>query len=120
MNTFGRKSIFLDDECSFNLDNKNLKKIGFKDLLPYKLIDKNELKNEYYMASREIWTYKGDKGYVRVKEEVTCKMHKFETTMRISKAALMNDTLIDDNVKYDLALNLMKNVYYSIVFGKTS
>ncbi|WP_242400635.1 hypothetical protein [Borrelia crocidurae] len=62
------------------------------------------------MASYEPWA----------KEEVTCKMHKFETTIPISQAALMDGTLTEDKVKTELEHDLMNNVYYSIVFGKSS
>lgn len=124
------RSIFAEISGSYSGDILQLVKDGLEDLMPYKAISRNELRQGYYIvkkatAEHNVTSTFGDHSNEIGKssmffKEMAYKMHVFDTVQRISLKDLVYGTITEDEVKSNLELGLMKDAYHSIIFGKSS
>ncbi|WP_418906287.1 hypothetical protein QIA27_05355 (plasmid) [Borreliella tanukii] len=122
------RSIFAEASGSYSGDILELASNGLEQLVPYKAINKNDLRQGYYIVRKSkvdhnvtatFGEHSNEIGKSTVFfQEMAYKMHVFETVQRISLKDLMYGTITEDEVKTNLELGLMKDAFHSIVFGK--
>ncbi|WP_215536361.1 hypothetical protein [Borreliella bavariensis] len=122
------RSIFIDSSGSYSGDILELVKNGFEELMPYKVININDLRQGYYIIKKPTVDHNvtatfGDHSNEIGRssiffKEMAYKMHVFDTVQRISLKDLMHGTITEDEVKANLELGLMKDAYHSVIFGK--
>ncbi|ACL33936.1 hypothetical protein CV657_05180 [Borreliella burgdorferi] len=122
------RSIFAEASGSYSGDILQLAKGGLEELMPYKMISRNDLRQGYYIVKKATVDHNvtatfGDHSNEIGKssiffKEMAYKMHVFDTVQRISLKDLMYGTITEDEVKANLELGLMKDAYHSVIFGK--
>ncbi|QMU99656.1 hypothetical protein F0310_04390 (plasmid) [Borrelia sp. A-FGy1] len=122
------RSIFTEASGAYSGDILQLAKDGLEELVPYKIINRSELRQGYYVARKAVLEHNvtasfGDHsneiGRSSISfHEVAYKMHVFDTVQRISLKDLMYGSITEDEVKANLELGLMKDAYHSVIFGK--
>ncbi|WP_215535788.1 hypothetical protein [Borreliella bavariensis] len=122
------RSIFAEASGSYSGDILELAKNGLDALMPYKVINKNDLRQGYYIVRKSkvdhnVTSTFGDHSNEIGKssiffQEMAYKMHVFDTVQRISLKDLMYGTTTEDEVKNNLEVGLMKDAYHSVIFGK--
>ncbi|UGQ16719.1 hypothetical protein [Borrelia sp. RT5S] len=122
------RSIFTEASGAYSGDILQLAKDGLEELVPYKIINRSDLRQGYYVARKAVLEhnvtasfgdYNNEIGRSSVSfQEVAYKMHVFDTVQRIALKDLMYGSVSEDEVKSNLELGLMKDAYHSIIFGK--
>ncbi|WP_418457425.1 hypothetical protein [Borreliella andersonii] len=122
------RSIFVEASGSYSGDILQIAKSELEELVPYKAISRNDLRRGHYIVRKAITDHNvtatsGDHSNEIGKssiffKEMAYKMHVFDTVQRISLKDLMCRTITEDQVKANLELGLMKDAYYSVIFGK--
>ncbi|AFI31904.1 hypothetical protein [Borrelia crocidurae] len=124
------RNILMESSGTYYGDIVKLAKNGLEDLIPYKIISKDDLRDGYYVVRKKssrsnVTTGFGD--YINEigmssnpMQEATYKMHRFDTLQRISQHDLMHGTISEDEVRSHLESNLMENAFDSVVFGRPS
>ncbi|ACJ73214.1 conserved hypothetical protein (plasmid) [Borreliella afzelii ACA-1] len=122
------RSIFVDSSGSYSGDILELVKNGLEELMPYKVINRNDLRQGYYIIKKATVDHNvtatfGDHSNEIGRssiffKEMAYKMHVFDTVQRISLKDLMRGAITEDEVKANLELGLMKDAYHSVIFGK--
>ncbi|WP_024652905.1 hypothetical protein, partial [Borrelia persica] len=101
---------------------------GLAGLLPYKVVmNKSDLRDGcyvHYKIDNGITSSDGgntnDDANISILKEFCYKMHLFDTVLFLSHDMLMNGNINDNNIKDSLGRDLIKSVYYSVVFGNPS
>ncbi|WP_024654379.1 hypothetical protein [Borrelia hispanica] len=124
------RGIFSEFNGSYHGDILRLAKKGLEDLVPYKVINRSDLRDGYFVARKSTarhnvtssaGDYSNEIGMSgNSVEEITYKMHVFNTLQRIPQRDLIDGEINEDEVKSNLELALIKNAYNSLVFGKPS
>lgn len=122
------RSIFAESSGSYSGDILELAKNGIEELMPFKAISRNDLRQGYYIVKKAtvehnitstFGNYSNEIGRSSIFfKELAYKMHVFDTVQRISLKDLMYENMTEDEVKANLELGLMKDAYHSIIFGK--
>ncbi|AMR76150.1 hypothetical protein [Borrelia hermsii] len=122
------RSIFVESSGTYSGDVVQLVKEGVEDLIPYKIISRSELRQGYYVARKSVLEHNvtasfGDHSNEIGRssicfQEMSYKMHVFDTVQRISLQDLMSGSMSEDEVKANLELGLMNDAYHSVIFGK--
>lgn len=122
------RSIFVDSSGSYSGDILKLVRNGLEELMPYKVINRNDLRQGYYIIKKATVDHNvtatfGDHSNEIGRssiffKEMAYKMHVFDTVQRISLKDLMHGAITEDEVKANLELGLMKDAYHSVIFGK--
>ncbi|WP_420025363.1 hypothetical protein QIA36_05300 (plasmid) [Borreliella yangtzensis] len=122
------RSIFAESSGSYGGDTLKLASNGLSELVPYKAINRNDLRQGYYIVRKSkvdhnvtatFGEHSNEIGKSTVFfQEMAYKMHVFENVQRISLKDLMYGIITEDEVKSNLELGLMKDTFHSIIFGK--
>ncbi|ETZ17471.1 hypothetical protein BDCR2A_01607 [Borrelia duttonii CR2A] len=95
--------------------------------MPLKVISGDHIQDGCYvfydLGSDDITSNAGDAAagdYSRICKELLCKMHLFDCKISVSHSSLMLGTENDHSIKAHLGHALMRNIFYSIIFGKPS
>nr|WP_234925471.1 hypothetical protein [Borreliella valaisiana] len=122
------RSIFLEASGSYSGDILQLAKNGLDKLMPYKVISRNDLRQEYYIVKKATIDHNVTSTFGDHSNEIgrssiffkkmAYKMHVFDTVQLIFLKDLMYGTTTENEVKANLELGLMKDAYHSVIFGK--